>query len=59
MRILIIEDENMAARRLIKLINDFIPNCEIFGNLDTVTSAVDWLNSNPQPDLIFPGYPAR
>lgn len=53
MRILIIEDENMAARRLIKLINDFIPNCEIFGNLDTVTSTVDWLNSNSQPDLIF------
>ncbi|MCF0054236.1 LytTR family DNA-binding domain-containing protein [Dyadobacter sp. CY356] len=53
MRILIIEDENMAARRLIKLINDSIPDCEIFGNLDTVTSAVDWLNHNPQPDLIF------
>lgn len=53
MRILIIEDENMAARRLIKLINDNIPDCEIFGNLDTVTSAVDWLNNNPQPDLIF------
>ncbi|WP_159467057.1 LytTR family DNA-binding domain-containing protein [Dyadobacter sp. 3J3] len=53
MRILIIEDENMAARRLIKLINDIIPNCEIFGNLDTVTSAVEWLNNNPHPDLIF------
>ncbi|GLU55883.1 LytR/AlgR family response regulator transcription factor [Dyadobacter frigoris] len=53
MRILIIEDENMAARRLIKLINDMIPKCEIFGNLDTVTSAVEWLNNNPQPDLIF------
>lgn len=53
MRILIIEDENMAARRLIKLINDIIPDCEIFGNLDTVTSSVDWLNKNSQPDLIF------
>ncbi|MEO6686061.1 MAG: LytTR family DNA-binding domain-containing protein [Dyadobacter sp.] len=53
MRILIIEDENMAARRLIKLINDSLPDCEIFGNLDTVTSAVEWLNTNPQPDLIF------
>lgn len=53
MRILIIEDENMAARRLIKLINDIIPDCEIFGNLDTVTSSVEWLNNNPQPDLIF------
>ena len=53
MRILIIEDENGAARRLVTLIKEIIPNCEIYGNLDTVTSAVEWLNTNPQPDLIF------
>jgi DNA-binding LytR/AlgR family response regulator len=53
MRILIIEDENLAARRLVKLIRDILPDCDISGNLDTVTAAVDWLNTNPQPDLIF------
>lgn len=52
-RILIIEDENPAAKRLIKLINEILPDCEIFGNLDTITSAVAWLEKNPQPDLIF------
>lgn len=52
-RILIIEDENMAARRLVKLIKEIMPDSEIFGNLDTITSAVAWLNSNPRPDLIF------
>jgi len=53
MRILIIEDENLAARRLIKLVQELIPGSEIFGNLDTITSAVEWLKNNPQPDLIF------
>jgi DNA-binding LytR/AlgR family response regulator len=53
MKILIIEDENPAAKRLIALIKDQVPECEIYGNLDTVTSAVAWLNSHPEPDLIF------
>ena len=30
-----------------------MPECQIFGNLDTVTSAVEWLSKNPEPDLIF------
>ena len=52
-KILIVEDENLAAKRLIKLVEEILPGCEIFGNLDTITSAVEWLNTNPQPDLIF------
>ena len=52
-KILIIEDENPAARRLVKLIKEILPESEIFGNPDTVTSAVEWLENNPQPDLIF------
>ena len=52
-RILIIEDENMAARRLMKLVGALMPESEIFGNLDTVTSAVKWLSENQEPDLIF------
>lgn len=53
MKILIIEDENLAAKRLIKLVNDQLPNAEIFGNLDTVVASVEWLKNNPEPDLIF------
>lgn len=53
MKILIIEDENLAAKRLIQLIKEQIPDCEIFGNLDTVTASVEWLKNNPEPDLIF------
>ncbi|TDE16847.1 LytR/AlgR family response regulator transcription factor [Dyadobacter psychrotolerans] len=53
MKILIIEDENLAAKRLITLVKQQLPACEIYGNLDTVTSATDWLKNNPEPDLIF------
>jgi len=53
MKILIIEDENLAAKRLIKLVKEEIPDCEIFGNLDTVVASVEWLKNNPEPDLIF------
>ncbi|MCE7041706.1 LytTR family DNA-binding domain-containing protein [Dyadobacter sp. CY312] len=53
MKILIIEDENLAAKRLITLIKTHLPEAQIFGNLDTITSSVDWLQSNPEPDLIF------
>jgi DNA-binding LytR/AlgR family response regulator len=53
MKILLIEDEKPAARRLVQLITAQLPEAEIYGNLDTVTSAVEWLNKNPHPDLIF------
>ena len=53
MQILIIEDENLAAKRLIKLVKEQLPGSEIHGNLDTITGSVDWLRNNPEPDLIF------
>ena len=53
MQILIIEDENLAAKRLIKLVKEQLPDAVIHGNLDTVTAAVNWLQNNPEPDLIF------
>lgn len=53
MRVLVIEDENLAAKRLIKLIQEELPEAELIGNLDTVTAAVHWLETNPEPDLIF------
>ncbi len=53
MRILIIEDENPAASRLKRLIAPLLEDAEIFGNLDSVKSAIDWLSFNEIPDLIF------
>ncbi|MFC3879889.1 LytR/AlgR family response regulator transcription factor [Algoriphagus namhaensis] len=53
MQILIIEDENPAAARLKRLIEPHFPGAQIHGNLDTVKSSMDWLRTNPAPDLIF------
>ncbi len=53
MKILIIEDEPAAARRLQKLLNDINPGYEIAGVLSSIESAVEWFNNNPEPDLIL------
>ena len=53
MKVLLIEDERPAANRLGQLIQQILPNAEILGNLDSITSTVEWFNSHPAPDLIF------
>lgn len=53
MNILIIEDENPAAKRLIQLIKEVLPDAFLYGNLDSIESSIDWLSSNLAPDLIF------
>lgn len=53
MQILIIEDENAAARRLEKLLGEAAPEATVLARLDSVEAAVLWLKNNPQPDLIL------
>ena len=53
LNILIIEDELPAVKRLINLLSDIEPNHTIVGQLDEVKMAVNWLNENKTPDLIF------
>jgi two-component system response regulator LytT len=53
MKILIIEDESAAARRLEKLLTEIDPAVEILDRLDSVESSVRWLQDHPQPDLIL------
>ena len=53
MRVIIIEDEQLAAKRLLELILKYDPEIEILGKFDTVEKSVDWFNSNPPPDLVF------
>lgn len=53
MKILIFEDEQPAARRLAKLLDDHCPGGEILEMTDSVESAVKWLRNFPAPDLIF------
>ncbi len=53
LNILIIEDELPAVKRLTKLLAEIDLEHKIIGQLDEVSSAVEWLKSHPAPDLIF------
>lgn len=53
MKVLIIEDEKPAARRLEQLIRQQRPQAEILGPVDSVEKAVQWFRDNPGPDLLF------
>ncbi|WP_109298794.1 LytTR family DNA-binding domain-containing protein [Aquimarina sp. AU474] len=53
MTAVIIEDENIASRRLANLIGELAPQIEIAGQITSVESGRLWFNSNPLPDLIF------
>ena len=53
MRVVIIEDELYAAKRLENLIKEFDPRIEIAAWLESVEESVDWFNKNREPDLIF------
>jgi DNA-binding LytR/AlgR family response regulator len=52
-RILIIEDEKPAARRLSGMVQQLLPDAEILGPLDSVESTLGWLHTNLSPDLVF------
>lgn len=53
MKILLIEDEQPAARQLTKLIQQARPNYQVMDALDSVDSAVRWFRTFPAPDLVF------
>jgi two-component system, LytTR family, response regulator LytT len=50
-RILIIEDEETAAKRLKKMITETLPESEVVASLSSITAAVEWFKANDQPDL--------
>lgn len=53
MRIVIIEDEAYAARRLENLISEYNSNFKIVAWLESVHDSIEWFTNNQQPDLIF------
>jgi DNA-binding LytR/AlgR family response regulator len=53
MKILIIEDENPAAKRLEQLITLCESSAQILAVQDSIETASQWLEVNPPPDLIF------
>ena len=53
MKVLIIEDEIPAAKRLSNLVHQFKPEAQILEVIDSVDGAVKWLNTFEKPDLLF------
>lgn len=53
MKVLIIEDEAPAARRLQQLLESHDPTIQIINIIDSIEDAVQWLKDFPHPELIF------
>lgn len=53
MKVLIIEDEEPASLKLARLLKEIRPDIEIAGILKSVEQSINWLQENPEPDLIF------
>lgn len=53
MNLVIIEDEEFAARRLERMINEIDPEIQILAKLESVAGSVEWFKNNQLPDLIF------
>ncbi len=51
MKILLIEDEHPAARRLISLLTTMLPKAEIIGPLESVEESLGHLKEHGEPDL--------
>lgn len=53
MNVLIIEDEELAVKKLRKTLASVDETAEVVGVADSIRSSVSWLESNPTPDLIL------
>ena len=51
--VLIIEDEQPAAKRLEKMLLEIMPDSEIIGRCDSVEASVQFLKANKMPDLLM------
>ncbi|KAA6439853.1 response regulator transcription factor [Dyadobacter flavalbus] len=53
MNVLIVEDEELAVRKLRKLVTEIDPDLTIQGVAGSIEDAVSWLKDHAAPDLIF------
>ena len=53
MKILIIEDEELAVKKLHKMLISIDRDIEVIANLDSIETSVEWLENNEAPDLIM------
>ena len=53
MNVLIVEDETAAYKNMVTALQTIDSTIKIVGNTESVSQTVEWLQNNPQPDLIF------
>lgn len=53
MNILIVEDEELAVKKLQKTLAAVDDTAVVLASTDSIKSTVEWLQENPQPDLIL------
>ncbi len=53
MNAIIIEDETLVAKELIKKIGEVDPDIKIKATLPSLKTAKNWFKENPEPDLMF------
>jgi two-component system LytT family response regulator len=53
MKIVIIEDENIAAQALRSLITEVCPGTEVVAELQSIAESVEWFQSSDTPDMAF------
>ena len=53
MKVLIVEDEPLAAEQLENMILTYESHFEVVAKLDSIESSIHWLKNNPLPDLAF------
>lgn len=53
MNIFIVEDEDLAVRKLQKTLLSIDAALKVSGTADSIAAAVEWLQANPKPDLIL------
>ncbi|HNE28959.1 MAG: LytTR family DNA-binding domain-containing protein [Saprospiraceae bacterium] len=53
MNAFIVEDEPLAVKKLVRLLEEVAIDLRVAGTAGSIRAAVEWLESNPAPDLIF------
>jgi two-component system response regulator LytT len=53
MKVLIVEDETAAYESIVAILEEIDPDTQIAGNTEGVSQTVNWLKTNPAPDLIL------
>jgi len=52
-KIVIIEDEAIAAQNLVRLLAETAPQWQIVATLQGVEDSLEWFQQNPSPDVVF------